>query len=110
MHFLAFLWPSLFVSPMMVLAINLLLDFCDNFITNFVKLSGFFFEFLSRSTLGACNFLNFNPCFMIFSVSNALVRRVQVLFGHQKQQSPPLGSGLLEHFNACSSAVLPYLC
>jgi hypothetical protein len=25
---LAFLWPSLFVSPMMVPAINFLLDFC----------------------------------------------------------------------------------
>jgi hypothetical protein len=28
---LAFLWPSLFVSPGMVLSINLLLDFCFPF-------------------------------------------------------------------------------
>jgi hypothetical protein len=31
---------------------------------------------------------------MIFNVLNAPIKGVQVLFGHQKQQSPPLGSGL----------------
>jgi len=29
LHLLAFLWPSLFVSLVMVPTINLLLDFCD---------------------------------------------------------------------------------
>ncbi len=32
MHLLAFLWASLFVSPRMVIAINLLLDFSSSFL------------------------------------------------------------------------------
>jgi hypothetical protein len=52
--------------------------------------SGLFFEFLTPSTLGAYNFLNPNPFFMIFSVLDAPIGGVQVLFEHQKQQSPPL--------------------
>ncbi len=32
--------------------------------------------------------------FMIFNALHAQIREVQVLFGHQKQQSPPLGSSL----------------
>jgi len=35
-----------------------------------------------------------NPFLMILSAPNASIRGVQVLFGHQKQWSPPLGSGL----------------
>ncbi len=52
------------------------------------------FEFLTPSTLGGINFFNPNPFLTIFSVPNAPIGRVQVLFGHQKQQSPPLASGL----------------
>ncbi len=43
---------------------------------------------------GGHNFLNSNPFLIIFSASDALIGEVQVLFGPQKQQSPPLGSGL----------------
>jgi len=31
---------------------------------------------------------------MIFNAPHAQIREVQVLFGHQKQQSPAFGSGL----------------
>jgi hypothetical protein len=41
--------------------------------------------------LGGCNFLIFNPFSMIVSVSDAPRGEVQVLFGHQKQWSHPLG-------------------
>jgi len=34
------------------------------------------------------------PFLMILNVPNAPIKGDQVLFGHQKQQSPPLGSGL----------------
>jgi hypothetical protein len=33
---------------------------------------------------------------MIFTASNAPIKEIQVLFGHQKQGNPPLGSGLPE--------------
>ncbi len=54
----------------------------------------FFFEFLTPSTLGGCNFLNSNPFLMISNAPDASIGGVQVLFGLQKQWSPPLGSGL----------------
>jgi hypothetical protein len=53
-----------------------------------------FFEFLTPFILGGRNFLISNQFSTIVSVSDAPRGRVQVLFGHQKQQSPPFGSGL----------------
>jgi hypothetical protein len=58
-----------------------------------------FFEFLTTYILGGRNFLSSNPFFMILSVTDAPRGGAQVLFGHQKQghqkqQSPPLGSSL----------------
>jgi len=44
--------------------------------------------------LGGCNFLISNLFPIIVRVSDAPRGGVQVLFGHQKQQSLPLGSGL----------------
>ncbi len=52
-----------------------------------------FFEF-SPHNFGGYNFLNSNPFLTIFSMLDVPTRRVQILFGHQKQQSPPLGSSL----------------
>jgi hypothetical protein len=49
---------------------------------------------LDSSTLGRRNFLNSNPFFTIFSAPDAPTEGVQVLIGHQKQQSPPLGFSL----------------
>jgi hypothetical protein len=83
-----------FCLPYYGFPIDVLLDFCDNFRTNFVTFSGLFFEFSTPSTLGVGNFFNSNPFFMIFSVSNVPIKRIQVLFGHQEQQSPPFGSDL----------------
>jgi hypothetical protein len=60
----------------------------------FVAFNGFFFKLLISSIVGGHNFLNSIPFFMIFSVPNAPIKRVQVLFGHQKQWSPPLESNL----------------
>jgi len=53
-----------------------------------------FFEFLTLFTLGGYNILIFNLFLTIVSVLDAPRGEVQVLFGHLKQQSPPLGSGL----------------
>jgi hypothetical protein len=52
------------------------------------------FEFLTLSTLQGFNFLNSNSFLMIFGVTDASIGGVQVLFGHHKQWSPPLGSKL----------------
>jgi hypothetical protein len=52
---------------------------------------------LDPLTLGGCNVFNYNPFLTIFSAPNAPIEGVQVLFGHQKQQSPPLGISLPEH-------------
>jgi hypothetical protein len=54
----------------------------------------YIFEFLTPSTLRGCNILNFNQFSTIFYAPVAPIREVQVLFVHQTQQSPPLGSGL----------------
>ncbi len=53
-----------------------------------------FLKFLTHSTLGGCNYFNSIPFLTIFNVPNAPIKGVQIFFGHQKQQSPPLGSGL----------------
>jgi hypothetical protein len=55
----------------------------------------FFFEFLTPFTLGGCNFLFSNPFSTIVLVWDAPRGGIQVLLGHHKQQSPPLGSSLL---------------
>jgi hypothetical protein len=60
----------------------------------FVRFDGLFFVFLKPSTLQGHKIFNFNLLSTIFSVSDAPIGGVQVLFGHQKQQSPPLGSGV----------------
>ncbi len=61
---------------------------------SFLVLDGLFFGVLDPFTLGGCNFFNSNPFLMILNASDAQIRRVQVLFGLQKQWSPPLRSGL----------------
>ncbi len=53
-----------------------------------------FFEFLTPSTLGGHNFFNSISFFTMFNVTNALLGKVQVLFKHNKQRSPALGSEL----------------
>ncbi len=53
-----------------------------------------FGEFLTPSTLRGHNILNSISFLMIFSAPNVPIRRVQVLFRHQKQWNHPLGSGL----------------
>jgi hypothetical protein len=62
--------------------------------STFVMLSDFFFEFLTPFTLWGRTFLISNLFSTIVDVSDASRGGVQVLFGHQKQQSRPLGSGL----------------
>ncbi len=54
----------------------------------------FFFKLTTPSTLRGCNFLNFIPFLTIFCAPDMSIKGVQVLFGHQKQQSLPLESGL----------------
>ncbi len=44
--------------------------------------------------LGGHKFLNSNPLLMDFSAPDTPVGEVQILFEHQKQWNPPLGSGL----------------
>jgi hypothetical protein len=61
----------------------------------FVMFSGlFFYLFLTPFMLGVHDFLISNPFSTIVNVSNVPRGGVQVLFGNQKQQSPPLGSEL----------------
>jgi len=60
----------------------------------FVLFDGLFFKFLTSSTFGGINFFNSNLFLMIFNGPNAPIGGIQVLFGHQKQWSPPLASGL----------------
>jgi len=55
---------------------------------------GLFFWILDPLYFGGRNFLNSNMFLTIFDVLDVPIGGVQVLFGHQKQQSPPLGSGL----------------
>jgi hypothetical protein len=46
-----------------------------------------FFEFFTPFTLGGHNFLNSNIFLTIFNAPNVPMGEIQVLFGHQKQQS-----------------------
>ncbi len=63
--------------------------------STFVVLGGlFFFGVLDLVTFGGCNFLIFNLFLTIVSMLDVPRRGVQVLFGHHKQWSSPLGSGL----------------
>jgi hypothetical protein len=54
---------------------------------------GLFFSIIDPSTLGGRNFLNVIPLLTILNASYVQIRRVQILFGNQKQWSLPLGSG-----------------
>jgi hypothetical protein len=60
----------------------------------FIVFSGLFFYFLTLFTLGGYNFLISIFFLTIVSVSDALKGGVQILFGHQKRRSLPLGSDL----------------
>jgi hypothetical protein len=51
---------------------------------------GFFFEFLTPFTLGDHNFLISNLFLTIVCVLDVPRGGLQILFGHQKQQNPPL--------------------
>jgi hypothetical protein len=67
-----------------------------------------FFNFLSPLIWADCNFLICNLFSTIVSVSNVPRREVHILFGHQKQTSPPLGSSLSWAFK-CSITLPKYL-
>jgi hypothetical protein len=54
--------------------------------------NGFFSEFLTPFTLGGHNLFISNLFFMIISVLDAPKEGLQVLLGHQKQQSLPLST------------------
>jgi Trk-type K+ transport system membrane component len=72
-------------------------EFCGVQELAFVVFSEALFSFLSSwppFTLGGHNFLISNSFFMIISVPDVPRGGIQVLFQHQKQQNPPLGSGL----------------
>jgi hypothetical protein len=58
---------------------------------SFVLFSGLLFEFSTPSTLGGRNFL---ICILFLTYFDTSIKRVQILFGHPKQRSPLLGSGL----------------
>ncbi len=64
-----------------------------------------FFELLTPFTLRAFNFINLFFFLTIFNVLDAPIKRVQILFGHQKQWSPLLGFGLpwTFEFHSCNS-------
>jgi hypothetical protein len=51
-----------------------------------------FFEFFTLFTVGDHNFLISNLFFTILNVLDAPRGGLQVLFGHQKQQNPPLAA------------------
>jgi hypothetical protein len=51
-----------------------------------------FFEFFTPFTLGDHNFLISNPFLTIIIVLDAPREGLQVLFGHQNQQNPPLAA------------------
>jgi hypothetical protein len=63
-------------------------------LTIFLKINIFILSDLTRSILGAHNFLNFNLFWVIFNMLNMSIGGVQVLFGHQKQRSLPFGLSL----------------
>jgi hypothetical protein len=59
----------------------------------FVAFDGLFFWIFDNLYFEGLEF-NFIPFLTIFSALNMPIRGVQVLFKHQKQWSPPLGSSL----------------
>jgi hypothetical protein len=61
-----------------------------------------FFECLASSTLRGHNFFNFIPFLMIFNAPYAPIRRVQILFRHQKNKAHPLDLACLE----CLSVII----
>jgi hypothetical protein len=60
----------------------------------FVMLGGLFFWVFDSLYFEDLNFLSFSLLLMIFSVLIVSIRKVQILFGHQKQQNPLLGFSL----------------
>ncbi len=68
-----------------------------------------FLSFLTPFILGDCNFLISNPFLMIVNVLNVPRRGLQVLFGHQKQQNPPLDLAYPKCLSVWSLASLPQL-
>jgi hypothetical protein len=70
----------------------------------------FFFEFLTPSTLGCCNFLNSNRFLIIFNAPHAPMEGVQVLLGTPKIIKPsPWIQPALRAFNVWSLDGLPYM-
>jgi len=63
-----------------------------------------FLSFLTPFILGDCNFLISNP---FVNVLNVPRRGLQVLFGHQKQQNPPLDLAYLNCLSVRSLASFP---
>ncbi len=57
--------------------------------TDLCNVHDFIFSVLDPLYFKGYNFLNFIPFLTIFSAPNVPIREVQVLFGHQEQQSPP---------------------
>ncbi len=75
--------------------------------TDIWNVQWFIFEFLTPSTLGAHNFLNFISFLMIFSALKAPIGGVQVLFRHHKQWSSPFWSSLPWMFKCYSCNSIP---
>ncbi len=59
-----------------------------------VAFDGFFNEFLTPFILGGHNFFYYISFLTIFNAPKVPIKRIQVLFGHQKQWNPPLGFSL----------------
>jgi hypothetical protein len=66
------------------------MNFLDVLEPAFVVFNSFFLEILTPFTLGGHNFLISSMFSDILSVLDAPRGGLQVCFGHQKQQSPPL--------------------
>jgi len=67
----------------------------------------FFFEFLTPSTLGGCNFLNSNPFFTIFSVPDVQIGEFKFYLDSRNNGALPLEPACPEHLRVCSPAILP---
>ncbi len=63
----------------------------------FVAFGGFFFEFLTPSTLRGHNFLNSIPFLMIFSAPDAPIKGFKFSLNTQKNGALPLDLACLEH-------------
>ncbi len=66
-----------------------------------------FFEFLTPSTLGGCNFLKSIPFWTMFSLPDAPIRGVQILFGHKNNRALSFDPACTEHLSVWSLASLP---